>query len=299
MGVAQSKLIERPKARPRLVGRCVVIAFLTAAYAFLMQSSAFASGGLSSVILPNSEPGLVAAPPGDYNGPITQSNVGAVLGNSTGAGSALGQSLASGNVAGYIRTWGHQPANGDAVVIVAFEFTNASVESSFVNGLASGNQNQSGSTPVAVPGIPGASGSVTHPSTLGTAGSEYVVTFAKGNTAFDVDVASSSGDLTSADAITLANQQFASAPDIPASGAGTNWHWWRVSPLVGIPLFVAIILIGRMRKYPTALRGLASAVGDNRGPAAVGSPGPWGPPPPPAAPIPTDQRPKVSAHQWQ
>ena len=47
----------------RLVGKIAVIVSLTTAYVFVMQSSAFASGSLSSTILSIPEPGLVASSP--------------------------------------------------------------------------------------------------------------------------------------------------------------------------------------------------------------------------------------------
>ena len=249
--------------------RLAVILLLTTAYVFLMRSNAFASDGLSSVILSSSEPGLVAAPLGTYDGPITQSNVNAVMGSTTDATSALGQSLADGDVTGYIRSWDRQPSNGDAVVIAAFEFTNTSEENSFVDSLDADMRAQSGSEPLAVPRIWGASGAALLTSASGTPVSEYVVSFAKGDTAFQVGVASSSGDLTSADAVSVANRQFAVAPNTPAGTSGTTWQWSRVVPLAGIPFCIAIILVARRRKYPTALSGLPPRVGYPWDPSSV------------------------------
>jgi hypothetical protein len=277
-----------------------VVGILSAAPLFLLQSNAFASGsGLSSTIIASSLPGLVPTPLGTENGPITQSNVGLILGSGNGTSSALGQRLANGAVTAYVRSWNHQPSNGDAVVIFAFEFKTASDESSFVNGINNQMRSQAGNEPFAVAGIPGASGAEVHTSTSGPASSEYIVSFEKGNTAFEVAVATSSGDLTSADAVSVANQQYANAPDNPASGSATNWHFLGVVPLVGLLLCIAIIVIGRMRKYPQALRGLPPQSGRNWGPPVADPSGPQGAYSYPIGPAPSGERPKVSADQWQ
>jgi len=279
--------------------RLAVILLLTTAYVFLMRSNAFASDGLSSVILSSSEPGLVAAPPGTFDGPITQSNVNAVMGSTNDATSALGQSLADGGITGYIRSWDRQPSNGDAVVIAAFEFTNASEENSFVYSLDAAMRGQSGSEPLAVPGISGASGSALHTSASGTPLSEYVVSFAKGDTVFQVGVASSSGGLSGADAVSVAHRQFAVAPDTPAGTSGTTWDWWRVVPLAGIPFCIAIILVARTRKYPAALSGLPPRGGYHWDPPSVLPSRPSGAYALPVAPVSTHERPNVSGDQWQ
>jgi len=299
MEITLHQVAERPNARWRFVVRLAVAMFLTIVGVVLLQSSAFASSGLSSVILTNSEPGLVAVPLGAYNGPITQSSVAKVMGSIDGPTSWLGQSLAAGTVTAYVRSWVHQPTNGDIVIIVGFQFTNGSDESSFVNGLNDAMRSQSGSEPLAVAGIPDASGSAVHTSTSGTPQSNYVVTFAKGNTVFQLVVSSSLGDLTSADALSLANQQFANAPNVPAGALGTHTDWWRITPLVGIALCIAIILIARKRKYPLALRGFAPGNGYNWAPPVAAPSGPWGPNPSPPTPLSSDQRPKVSSDQWQ
>jgi len=221
------------------------------------------------------------------------------LGSDNGPSSALGQGLTDGAVTAYIRSWNHQPSNGDAVVIFAFEFKTASDESSFVDGIDNQMRSQVGAEPLAVAGVPGASGADVHTSTSGTASSEYIVSFEKGNTAFQVVVATSSGDLTSADAVSVADQQYASAPDIPASGSATSWHLLRVVPLVGLLLCIAIIVFGRMRKYPEALRGLPSQGAQNWGPPVAVPSGPPAPYSFPVGPAFSGEPPKVSADQWQ
>jgi hypothetical protein len=289
-------------AARRVVGRLAVIVSLTFACVFVMQSNAFASGGLSSIILSIPEPGLVAVPLGTYNGPITQSNVNAVMGSSTDATSSLGHSLADGSVTGYIRSWAHQPSDGDAVVIGAFQFTFAAEEVSFLDSLDTQMHSQSGSAPLTVPGIPGVSGAEVHTSASGTPLAEYEVTFEKGNTVFQVAVASSSGSLTSADAISIADRQFANAPDTPASTASVVYRldWTKVGILAGgVLLTIVLFIVGRKRKYPMALSGVPFPRDHSAGPSTVGSSEPprvnW----PPAEPISTEQQPKVGTDQWR
>ena len=149
---------EGSNAARRLVGRMAAVGLLSTGSVLLLSSNAFASGSdLPSTILANSIPGLVPIPLGNENGPITQSNVGLVLGSDNGASSSLGQSLADGAVTAYIRSWNRQPANGDAVLITAFEFKTAPDESSFVDDFDGQLQNDAGNSSFPVSGIPGAS----------------------------------------------------------------------------------------------------------------------------------------------
>jgi hypothetical protein len=301
MKIARFEVLERSHAARRLVGRMVVVGMLSTASVFLLQANAFASGsgGLSSTIVANPLPGLVPLPLGTENGPITQSNVNLVEGNDKSGSSALAQALADGTVTAYIRSWSQQPSNGDAVVITAFQFKSASDESSFVGGFTGQLQSQS-SPQFAVTGIPGASGFEEHTAQSGIALTEYIVSFTKGNTAFQEFMATSSGDLTTADAISVAAQQFAVAPDIPASDSATNWHLLPGVPLVGLLVCIAIVVIGRRRKYPEALRGLPPRGGNNWAPPAAAAPsGPWPSYSSPVESVPSEQQPKVGADQWQ
>ncbi len=283
----------------RLIGKVAVVGLVTSPGLLFAAPGAGASGGLSSIILAEPEPGLVAAAPGPYNGPLTQSNLGLVLGSAADGTNALGQSLASGDVTAYVRTWSRQPKNGDVVLILAFQFKSAPFESSFIDGLDGAIQRQAGATPLAVPGIPGAAGAAVQTSSSGTPLSEYVVAFAKGNTAFEIDIASSSGDLFGADAIAMANSQFAIAPDSPAGTPGTQWNWSGTAILGGgLLATIAMFVIGRRRKYPIALRGVPPRSGPYRGLPLVGLPAPPTPPWSPAGTIPTDARTKMSTDQW-
>ncbi len=283
----------------RLVTRIAVIVSLTTAYVLVMQSNAFATGSLSSTILSIPEPGLVALPLGNYNGPVSRSNVDAVMGSTTDAAGALGQALADGDVTGYLRSWSRQPNDGDAVVIGAFAFNYAFEEDSFLNSLDTQMHTQSGIEPLAVPKIAGASGITAHTTTSsGAPLTEYEVTFEKGNTVFQVAVVSSSGDLTSADALSIADRQFANAPDTAASTATVIYRtdWTKVGILVGgVLLTIALFIVGRKRKYPVALSGYALPGTQYPVPQY---PVPQMPSGPSAQPIPPEQRPKVGADQW-
>jgi hypothetical protein len=301
MKMTRSGVSERSNPASRLVGRVAVVGLLSTASVFLLQANAFASGSdLSSTILANAVPGLVPLPLGPQNGPITQSNVDVVEGNDQGGASELDQALADGRVTAYIRSWNHQPSNGDAVVITAFQFKYASDENSFVNGFNGQMQSQAGNAEFAVAGVPNASGFEVHTTASGVALSEYVVSFTKGNMAFEEFMATTSGDLTTADAVSVAGQQFAVAPDIPASGSGINWHPVPGITLVVLLLSLAILLIGRHRKYPAALRGLPSPGSYNWAPPVVAAAsGPWASYSSPVAPVSNEQHPKVSVEQWQ
>jgi hypothetical protein len=290
----------------RLIGRLGAIMLSVTICALFMPSIASASGDLSSIILSTTEPGFVPLPLGNQNGPITRSNVDLVTGTNTDATSQLGQSLADGSITAYIRTWVHQPGDGDAIAIDAYEFKYASEENSFLDGLENELQSESGSEPFTVSGIPGASGSVLHTSSSGTPVSEYSVSFAKGDTVFQVVVATSSGDQASVNATSLASQQFTAAPDNPAAKSGTdgalsgtNWHWVGGLPLVGLLLSIAIFVIGRRRSYPVSLRGPLPWGDGKGGPSAIFPPGPRGGSWSPTGPTYAGQQPQVGAEQWR
>jgi hypothetical protein len=95
-----------------------------------------------------------------------------------------------------------------------------------------------------------------HTTSSGTPISEYIVSFVKANTVFQEVEATSSRDLTAADAISVANRQFANAPNVPASG--TNWILLPGVPLVVILLCTAIFAIRRKHRHPAALSGFPS-----------------------------------------
>jgi hypothetical protein len=252
MRIQRFKVTKRSNPARRHIGRLALIGLLSTASVLLVQSSAFASGGdgLSSTILARTVPGLVLVPPGTENGPVTHSNVGAV-----GA---------------FIRTWDHEPTDGDAVVIEAFEFKSSAGETFFLHTLDSGLKGQAdekGNAAFAVTGIPGASGVEVHTTSSGTRVPEYIVSFGKGHTIFQVIVATASRDLTAADAVSVANQQFAKAPDVPTSG--TNWIVLPGAPLVVLLLCLATFAIRRKRRHPAALGSFSAQSGTNWNPPDV------------------------------
>ena len=85
-------------------------------------------------------------------------------------------------------------------------------------------------------GIPGATGSEMHTTTSGITSSEYIVSFTKGNTAFAVVVATSSGDLPSTNGYQWLTEQFANPQTFQRAAMTNNWHLLPGVPLVGIVL---------------------------------------------------------------
>ncbi len=123
----------------------------------------------------------------------------------------LSRALADGDASGEYRFWVHQPLNGDGVVISAFQFKSAQQVEEFLGELDAAYRGVAGATfPVAA--LPGASGYTAHVSASGSPSTAFVVTFAQGGIAFEVQVITASGDLTSADAVSLASKQAAGAP---------------------------------------------------------------------------------------
>jgi hypothetical protein len=253
-----------PSSRSRRA--CGSLTFVVLATAGLLsaQSAASGSSNLSSVVLSKSLPGLVAFPPGIRNGPITESNLSLVTGgSSSSAETQFEQLLASGNVSGYLRAWTHQPMNGDAVVIAAFQFQDPTQAASFIGGENGSIPQQSGVSPFAVPNVPGATGYLVHTSASGSPITEYIVLFGKGNTDIQLVGVTESGDMTAADVTALASQQWANV------STPTNWTpIIRLTALVGtLLLSVIIVLLARRRRYPAVI---------TAPPVAAGGVGPWG-----------------------
>jgi hypothetical protein len=200
------------------------------------QPAASAASNLSSVVLTSTLPGLVAAPPGGDNGPLGQSNLGD-LPVSTDVGAKLLLALGDGAVsAGYFRAWGRQPANGDSVFIFAIHYKSSSAQVSWLKEVDAGLQAQPGGTTFSVPGISGADGYTAHVTTsAGEPSTANVVTFAKGGTIFILMVASM-GDLTTADAASLATRQAAKAP-------GTSSRIYKEGAIAGGGVVVVLLLV--------------------------------------------------------
>jgi hypothetical protein len=203
----------RHPAEPhRLLRRCgarAVLAVSVSLFGLTVAQTAALAGStpdLSSTVLSDSLPGFVASPAGTAtNGPINQSNV-----NYFGpAASDLTQFIANGSISGFLRTWAHEPLNGDVVVIAALWFNDPNQIGAVMAGVSNGSE-QSGATPFAVPGIDGGLGF-----SFDKAGNQsFEVTFAKGDILFTVGVVSGFHDLTSADAVSLALKQADKAPGV-------------------------------------------------------------------------------------
>lgn len=234
------------------------------------QPGAFAANAnLSSVVLSNTFPGMVATAPGADNGPINPANL-QLLGMSPALASTLSQHIANGDVSGYIRLWSRQPPNGDAVVISAFQYSNPAGATAMLAGENFSLIAKPGVTTFAVPGIAGASGyTVPTATSSGTSVSGHFVFFNVGGTSVQVIVVSQSGDLTVADAVTLANRQ---AANTPASSSGSSSPAYRAGEIfaavaAGLVIVWAIMaVIRRSRKSAPSAGAPAPVVAAPSGP---------------------------------
>jgi len=206
-----------------------VMAAALLALAPVAPISADADTGLSSTVISHALPGMVEAPAGPLNGPITPSELTSILGDS-GPASALSQGIASGDVSAYLRAWSNQPSNGAFVEVIATQLPSLADASSALAGADHAVTGiHFGHFPVAE--IPHAIGvTLVTNSQLGVV-SEMIVQFAKGTDIFDVVVgqvttAANSGApvLSEPDVIQIARQQAARAagpvigPTLPNGG---------------------------------------------------------------------------------
>src|ERR1700689_4228074 len=76
--------------------------------------AASADPGLPSGLLSSTFPGMVVAPPGAGNGPLTGGDLD-LLGVNPSSTSTVQTDLDTGVFSGYFRTWSRQPDNGDLV----------------------------------------------------------------------------------------------------------------------------------------------------------------------------------------
>jgi hypothetical protein len=279
----------RPKWR---VGRMAVLATLAgmaigAAGLFSIQLGASADTTLSSVVLPTTLPGMVAAPQGDGNGPITAANV-SQLGVSAAASSTVQNQLDDGALSGYYRTWSRNPPNGDAIAIGVLRFAQPRAAAAFVAGANNSLRGQPGVLVSSVPGIPGAS--VYTVASL-TSGSAQVTFFDHGNDAVWVTLRSSSYDVTSSDAATLADRQLERIAG-SASVLATNNGWfassslaYRVGEIFGALAVVALLIWVVSSWLRPRRRGGVTVVGGSARHASSTAAGAY-PPPPLVAPEP-------------
>ena len=182
----------------------------------LQPPSALASGGLSSIVLSKSMPGWVASPAGNDNGPLTSSSINALFTTLTSAQRAqMNQAVTSGELSGYVRIWRSEPLVGDGMVELAFQSQSQYEISTLLGGFDRGAIAEIASargSRFAVPGVTDASGFYLDLTNDVPAVREYVVAFAKGDSAFLMTLVTSKYDLTAADAVTLAQRQWALAP---------------------------------------------------------------------------------------
>jgi hypothetical protein len=172
---------------------------------------------LSSIVLSQVLPGMVAAPAGSFNGPLTPSEVQSWGGHS-GPASALSQAIGDGEVNGYLRMWRDEPPNGAFVEILAAQMPSSGGAADALGG-ADKELSGSPSGQFAVPEIAGARGYTLTTNTPSGVVNQEVVSFAKGSILFEVSVgqvttAANSGTprLSQDDAIQIASQQAAVAP---------------------------------------------------------------------------------------
>jgi hypothetical protein len=190
--------------------------------------------GLSAVVLSNSLPGFVASPPGSSNGPINQSNV-QNFGAASGEASRL---LADGEMTGYLRLWTPQPPDGDGVLITAMQFSDADTLSSVMTGERA-TALGTGSYRASVAGVPGASGF-----TLQASGrTEFGVFWAHGDVFFQVAVVTAAGDLTFADAASLAARQNAVSVPGGTTATASTAGAYQLGELA-VPVLIVIVVVG-------------------------------------------------------
>ena len=172
-------------------------------------SSAVASStGLSTIVLSKTLYGLVQSPHGPANGPVTLSNFKHLPVYFPGERTLEGE-MANGGAIGYVRTWVNKPADGDAVFILAMQFKKSSEARAF-SSVAQSNLRNEGLDEFLVHGLPEGFELLATQSALGK--TEYIVDFAKGKYFFGIAVVNGLGDISTADAATLAKEQNSRAP---------------------------------------------------------------------------------------
>jgi len=242
----------------RRTARVLAALFFVALGLTIASSSAQAGPpDLATVVLTDTLPGLVVNPPGATNGPINDSNV-SVLGATASQVAAVKQQLANGNLFGYIRIWSSQvPQSRDAVVILALNITDTSQVGGFLADFNHGISSVA-SESFDTPDIAGGSGFTDHLPLSGQPATEYAVTFARGNTVFEVELATITGDLNVNDELSVASQQAAQAPGSvksPVTPAATDssptTSTQNVSYVLGevtFCLLVAILIVYLIKK---------------------------------------------------
>jgi hypothetical protein len=225
--------------RRRLACVAAVTLFASFTVLFLSPSRAFAAGNLSSVVLADTLPGMVVAPPGPTNGPATVAVLQHYLPVDKATGDKLTLDVAGGIATMYVRSWTSRLQNGDSVFIFAFQFTNPAEQLLWLASFNAGLLAQPGVAPLSVPGISGVHGYTTHlPASSGVPFTQRYVSFNKGDIAFVV-LMSSQGDLADADAVGVAVQQAITAP----GSSSSKILAYKVGEGIGAALLVLVIVV--------------------------------------------------------
>lgn len=217
---------------------------------------------------------------GVANGPITGSEL-ELLGVDPATASALQAHLDDGSMSGYLRTWSRQPANGDAVVIQAFQFQEPPAADAFIAGA----DNQLKALTPVLGSVQSAAGPVSY--TMAASNAGRLVYFAEGTDAFLITLRSPAADFTTDDLVSLVVRQagrVSGSTSGSSSGDGllgssfTAYDAGRIFGVVaGVVLVIGLVTIwvGPRRKGGVAAGGTAVV------PAAVGErpypPSPIGP----------------------
>jgi hypothetical protein len=195
----------------RIIGATTVCTLVLA----LTSSVALGAGGLSSVILKNALPGFAQVPSGALNGPINNANLDFFTNGSNAIRTQLEQGMSDGQLSGFIRVWRSQVVPGDGLVLVALQLSNsvnAAVTLSQFDTSLQLEMSTNGGAIFNVSSITGAQGYDLDLKSGTTSFKEYVVAFAKGDDAFLVSLVSSKLDLTNAEAVSMAKDQWSLLP---------------------------------------------------------------------------------------
>jgi hypothetical protein len=226
-----------------------------------------ATPDLSSIVLSQTLPSLLATSPGPTNGPITNSNA-SLLGRTSSETAAVEREIASGYLEGYVRVWSSpDPHVVDTVAILALNLRDSNQVSGFFAGFNHGISSvATGSFPV--PGIAGASGFSERLQVYGEPATENIVTFARGDAVFDVETVTVAGTITLADTLSIAADQDAVAPGpsrFPiASSSTTSDPMLQVSSVIGGVVFwmlVILVVLYFVQRHRRRTRALLAEVG--------------------------------------
>jgi hypothetical protein len=161
---------------------------------------------LSTIVLSKTLYGLVQSPHGAENGPLTLPDIKRLPVYFPGERTLEGE-MADDRAVGYVRTWVNKPADGDLALILALRFKKPSEASAFL-GVDQSTLRSDELNEFLVPGVPGAGGFelLATQSPLGR--TEYIADFVRGSIFFDVAIVNGLGDISTADAATLAKTQY-------------------------------------------------------------------------------------------